>query len=93
MKVRQIITLKGWVNGSGWTYEQIYDNQVIEVDANKIEVMDWTWWETDEENPPSEGGDTQIVVKFYAVDADVDEDEPLATHKAWVSEIWADRHK
>mgnify|MGYP000899914582 FL=1 len=91
MTVRQIITLKGWIDGSGWTYEQIYDDQSIEiVDVHDI---DWDWWETDKENPPNEGGDTQIIIKYYDIDADVEVSEPLAIHRAWASEIWADRYK
>jgi len=92
MKVRQIITLKGWVVGSGWSYSQVYDDQVIEIDADDINSMDWNWWETDADNPPAESEDTKIIVDLYAVDADIDEDTPLASHTKWVSEIWAERH-
>ena len=80
MKVRRIITLKGWVDGV-WTYEQIYSDQIIEVEGYEIDVMPWIWWDEDAENSPKES-DTQIIVQFYAVDAD---EEPLITHRGWAS--------
>lgn len=93
MKVRQIITLKGWINGSGWSYEQKYDDQVIEVDENELEVVEWDWYETGEDNPEDSGCDTEIIVKYYAEDADITEDEPLTTHKTWESDLWKERNE
>jgi hypothetical protein len=93
IKVRQVIKLSGWVNGSGWSYKNnIYDDQIIDIDSDDLYNMDWDWWEADEDNHPSEDSDTEIVVELYAEDADASEDKPLATHKAWASEIWKDRH-
>ena len=91
IKVRQIITLKHWVNGSGWSYEEDYGNEIIEIQESDLNSIDWDWWETYEENPPSEETDTQIIVDFYAEDADIGEDEPIATHSKWASEIWRER--
>ena len=94
IKVRQVIRLSGWVNGSGWIYNNsVYDDQIIDIDENDLENMDWDWWETDADNPPSEESDTEIVVEFYAEDADTSEDKPLATHSKWASEIWKERHQ
>jgi hypothetical protein len=92
MKVRQIITLKGWIEGSGWSYSDVYDDQVFEIDAADINSMDWDWWETDADNPPAEEEDTKIIVDLYAEDADIDEDKPLASFEKWESEIWTERH-
>jgi hypothetical protein len=93
IKVRQVIKLSGWVNGSGWSYKNsVYDDQIIDIDENDLENMDWDWWETDADNPPSEGSDTDITVEFYAEDADTSEDKPLATHSKWASEIWQEKH-
>jgi hypothetical protein len=30
LKVREVITLKGWVEGSGWSYEQNYGDKIKE---------------------------------------------------------------
>ena len=94
LKVREVITLKGWVNGSGWSYEQCYSDRIIEVTDSELQTMemDWGWWETDSDNPPTEDEDTKIIVDLYAVDADISEDEPLASFEKWESEIWTERH-
>lgn len=96
MKVRQIITLKGWVEGSGWSYwsySQVYDDQVVEIDAADINSMNWDWWETDADDPPAEDEDIKIIVDLYAEDADIDKDTPLASHTKWASEILAERNR
>ena len=94
LKVREVITLKGWVEGSGWSYEQCYGDKIIEVTDSELQTteMDWSWWETDIDNPPSEDEDTKITVDLYAVDANIYEDKPLASHTIWASEIWAERN-
>ena len=93
MKVRQIITLKGWIEGSGWSYSQIYSDEIVNVVESDLDAIDWDWYETDSDNPPVEGEDTKIILDLYAVDADIDEDTPLASHSKWASEIWAERNK
>jgi hypothetical protein len=92
MKVREVITLKGWVEGSGWSYSQVYSDEVIDIVESDLKEIDWDWYDTDIDNPPSEEEDTLIVVDLYAEDADISEDEPLASFKKWDSEIWAERH-
>ena len=91
MKVRQIITLKGWVEGSGWSYSEVYDDQVFEIDAADINSMDWDWWETDADNPPA-GVRTQKLSLTCTQRTDIDEDKPLASFEKWESEIWTERH-
>ena len=85
-KVREIITLKGWVEGSGWSDSQCYGDSIIE--TTSVDGIDWDWWETDADIPPSEETDTEIIVDYYAEDADIDEDKPLASYSKWASEIW-----
>jgi hypothetical protein len=93
IKVRQIITLKGWVDGRGWSYRQCYGDEIVDIVESDLKSMDWDWWETDADNPPEDGGDTKIIVDLYAVDADIDEDKPLASYSKWASEIWKERHQ
>ena len=90
LKVREVITLKGWVDGSGWSYSQVYSDQVIDITEEALKSIDWDWWEID--NPPSEGEDTQIVVELFAADADIAVDKPLATHEKWASDIYKERY-
>ena len=92
IKVRQIITLKHWQNGSGWSYEEDYGNEIIKIQESDLNSIDWDWWVTYEEFPPREDIDTLIIVDFFAEDADIDEDMPLATHSKWASEIWEERY-
>jgi len=92
MKVRQIITLKGWIESSGWSYSQIYSDEIVNLVESDLDAIDWDWYETDSDNPPAEGEDTKIIIDLYAVDADIDEDMPLATHSKWASEIWEERY-
>ena len=89
MKVKEIITIKGWVDGSGWQFSQCYSDQVIDVSEDLIAPgaeMDWSWWET---NELSGGEDTEITVAYYRPDYDpmFDEDEPLAEWSIWESEL------
>lgn len=93
LKVREIITLNGWEAGSGWSYQECYSDKIVDVtesDIHSVE-MDWSWWETDIDNPPSDD-DTLIVVELFAADADIAADKPLAAHEKWASAIWAARH-
>ena len=36
MKVREIITLKGWVENSGWSYESDYEDHIIEITEDDV---------------------------------------------------------
>ncbi len=92
LKVREVITLREWIKGSGWGYSEVYSDQVIDITEDDLKSIDWDWWEIDSNNPPTEGEDTLIVVDMYAEDADISVDKPLASHEKWASEIWAERH-
>jgi hypothetical protein len=92
MKVREVITLKGWVEGSGWSYSQVYSDEVIEIDSAEINNMDWVWWEIDSDNPPTEDEDTKIIVEFYDEDAEPGYDEPIAKISKWASELYKERY-
>lgn len=87
IEVLEVITISGWVDGSGWSYEQNYSDNtiIIRMSALSADDIDWSWWETDEDAPENE--DTYISVKYYALDADIDEDRPLAEWSAWASAI------
>lgn len=77
MKVREIITLRGWQDGSGWSYKETYSDKIVEIaDPNSI---DWSWWES---QTMRAGEDIKIIVEFYSL-----EGEPIAKHETWVSEI------
>lgn len=91
LKVREIITLKGWVEGNGWSYSQCCSDKVIDITKSGLKEIDWDWYEIDSDNPPTEDDDCKIIVDLYAVDADIDEDEPLASHKKWASELYKER--
>ena len=62
LKVREVITLKGWVDGSGWSYNQVYSDKIIDITEGDLDAIDWDWYETDSNNPPTEGYDTKIIV-------------------------------
>jgi hypothetical protein len=93
LKVREVITLKGWKDGSGWSYNQVYSDKVIDITEGDFKSIDWDWYETSEDNPEDSGEDTEIIVEYYAEDADITEDEPLATHKTWESDLWKERNE
>ena len=95
LKAREVITLKGWVDGSGWSYTQTYSDNIVDVHDVPMtaEEYDWIWYETPEDNPEDRGGDTKIIVEFYAEDADISKDKPLASYSKWESETWKERHQ
>ena len=92
LKVREVITLREWIKGSGWGYSEVYSDQVIDITEDDLKSVDWDWWEIDSDNPPTVDEDTKITVDLYAVDANIYEDEPLTSHTIWASEIWAERN-
>ncbi len=87
MKVMEIITLNHWTAGSGYSCNETFNAQ--ELDMTEAEVnaeMDWGWWEADER---PEGEDVEIVVEYFAQDenGDYDYDRPIRTESIWESEI------
>lgn len=92
MKVQEIITVKGWKEGSGWTYNQTIRAETIDIPEEDIKgPIDWDWYELNEEDT-YENEDTEVKVEFYAEDAEIGQDEPLATHSIWASKLWEDRY-
>ena len=89
MKVREIITLDGWVDGSGWSWTECYGDSIIEIGGAPDDGIEWDWWEASDD--PQVGGDTKITVDYYAVDADPDDDEPLATYSVWHNTLSSDK--
>lgn len=86
-KVREIITINGWTDGSGWNYNQCYSDAIIDVDPGSLTHdadMDWSWWEC---NDPRDGEDVEITVSYYNLDADPTDDDPIAEWSTWESEI------
>lgn len=91
MKVREIITIKGWEEGSGFSYEQTYSNQIKEITEEQMKgQIDWHWWIENTEEKSDENVDTKITVEYYAEDYDplFDDEKPLASFSIWESEIW-----
>lgn len=85
MEVQKIITLKGWVDGSGWSYQQEYDCETLEITEEMLTTEpDWSWYVKDED---ADGSDVEITVAYYAVNADPCEDRPLAIWSVWASDI------
>lgn len=91
MLVREIITLKGWVDGSGWIYSQCYSDSIIEITS--FDDISFDWWEIDVDNLLNYDYDTKIIVDLYSVNADISNEEPLASYSKWASEILAERNK
>lgn len=89
MKVREIITAAGWIDGSGYSYSTKISDQIIDAPDEMLAPdakMDWSWMEKDE---LSDGEDTEITVSYYRPDYDpmFDNDEPLATWTIWESQL------
>ena len=47
MKVREVIKIKEWVDGSGYNYEETYSDKLVDVAAEEDVQGDfgWDWWE------------------------------------------------
>ena len=86
MKVREVITLAGWQNGSGWTYQDCYEDHIIDIDSIP-KSADWDWWDTDGDEP-NEDGDVKITIEYFAADYD----KPLATFSVWQNDLIAANH-
>lgn len=87
MKVRQIVTLKGWENGNGYTYSTCYEDKIIDIAPNELErEMDWSWWDVSKNTADK---DTEIIVEYFPKNYDPLENkvDPLARWSTWESEI------
>lgn len=86
--VREIITIKGWTEGSGWDYATTYSDQILEVPQSFLATdadIDWSWWENDDNQ--TNDTDTRIIVEYYDPNEDPDDAEPMARWETWASEI------
>ncbi|MCR1905173.1 hypothetical protein [Intestinimonas butyriciproducens] len=83
MKVREVIKIKEWVDGSGYNYEEIYSDKLVDVDVEEEvqENFSWDWWEKDSSVRGNE--DLRIIVEYYRVS----DDTMIAKFEAWQSEI------
>ena len=89
-KVREVIEIAGWVNGSGYSYNTVYSDQIVEVLWDTAEEIkdnfDWSWWEKSENNPNAD--DLEITVIYYPADTeDIEDADAIAVFKIWESEI------
>ena len=69
MKVREVIKIKEWVDGSGYNYEETYSDKLVDVAAEEDVQGDfgWDWWEKVE--PATGTGDLRIVAEYHRVRA------------------------
>ena len=83
IKVREVIKIKEWVDGSGYNYEEIYSDKLVDVDVEEEvqENFSWDWWEKDSSVRGNE--DLRIIVEYYRVS----DDTMIAKFEAWQSEI------
>lgn len=87
MKVRSVVTISKWVDGSGYSYTETLEDDIIELVGETVEDIidnfDWSWWEF-EDLPENE--DLEITVEYFRPDDDEREDI-LAEFSIWQSEI------
>lgn len=83
MEVREVIKIKEWVDGSGYNYEEIYSDKLVDVDVEEEvqENFSWDWWEKDSSVRGNE--DLRIIVEYYRVS----DDAIISKFEAWQSEI------
>ena len=79
---QEVITIKGWVDGSGWSYEQEYNRGMVDEIPEELKVGDV--WQAEE---AQDGKDTQIIVSYYD-ESDEDCEDPIKTFKFWESELF-----
>lgn len=96
MKVKEVIRLLGWTHGSGFSWNETFAENIIEIKESELPKTasdyDWSWYDVPEENPEVYGKDTKIVVEFYAFDAHPDFDDPIAKISKWESDLWIERN-
>jgi hypothetical protein len=83
MKIREVIEIVGWEDGSGFSYTETIQDDVIELAALPTEG-DFNWYET---SKPIPGEDTKIVISYYAEEDD-DCETPIARFETWASALW-----
>lgn len=91
MKIRCKIIVSAWIDGSGYSYESIIDNQVFDIigddwEKHFLDDDDLSWWEMDDH---CDGEDTRIETVYSLVEDDVDEwdEKVIKTVTVWESDI------
>jgi predicted nucleotidyltransferase len=96
MKVKEVIKLEGWIDGSGRSWQDTYAENTIEIKESELPKTandyDWSWYDLPAEDPEDSGEDTKIIVEFYAEDAEPGYDEPLAKISKWESDLRKERN-
>jgi len=71
----EVIECWGWVDGSGWSYQEDYDSKIVNLTMDDIKRMNWEDWieidDTDEDN----GTDTHWRVTYYDLSGVVYDDD------------------
>jgi hypothetical protein len=95
MKVKEVIKFAHWVDGSGYSWEDTYAENVIEIKESELpktaDDLDWSWYDLPDENPEDSGEDLKITVEFYSEDDQPEHDEPLAKISKWVSDLYKEK--
>ena len=95
MKVKEVIKFAFWVDGSGYSWEGTYAENVIEIKESELPKTandyDWSWYELAEDNPEDSGKDLKIIVEFYSADDMPEHDEPIAKISKWVSDLYKEK--
>jgi len=97
MKVKEVIKFAHWINGSGYSHEETYSVNIIEIKESELPKnsndYDWTWYDLPIEDPENYGVDLQIIVEFYSANDIPDYDEPIAKISKWVSVLWYETYE
>lgn len=95
MKVKEVIKFAHWVDGSGYSWEDTYAENVIEIKESELpktaDDLDWSWYDLPDENPEDSGEDLKITVEFYSADDMPEHDEPIAKISKWVSDLYKEK--
>ena len=82
MKVREIIELECWQDGSGVSYSEVYSDKFIDVEISDFKRhMNWNFWEIDDADSSD---DIHIKVSWFPI-------EPLFSWSIWESDLRAMR--
>lgn len=95
MKIMEQIILNHWVNGSGYSCNETFAMDELELTESELNAeMPWKSMGFDEINLP-EDSDIEIVVNYYEQDEDgeYDYDHPNRTESIWLSEILDDEEE
>ncbi len=83
-KYLEVIVIKGWADGSGWSYEQDYETNMVDEIPESLSVSDV--WNADGKQ---EDSDTRIIVSYYSADDD-ELESPIKVFRFWESDLFDD---